>query len=214
MAKRRYKVFQSFGSAISITDEVTPLLQLMYLTSPNIFLRAARHAGFETQKKLKKEIRAGFVAGTKTKDQSFITKPKRDAMIKRYRKYSSNLSDLEQHFRRKRRFTGRLKSSEGLAKAIGYEKTQDGVEIGWLSRSAAVWGSVVQDGSTTLVTPKMKKYLAAIGLATQKRVFTMPRQRIIAPFFMANRRWMLKLVEDRFNKKFFEEFSRTGRLAS
>lgn len=209
-AKRKYKVYKSFGKFVSIEDGVTPLLQLMYLDAPNTFLRAARHVGYRTQKRLKEEIRSGTVAGRSIKEQSFLPKSKRDAIQKRFEGDSDQLS---QHYRRKKRFTGRIKSHQNLVRAIGYEKRNDRIEIGWLSRSAAKWAEMVQEGKTTVVTPKMKRYLSSIGLATNKRTIRMPRQNIIEPFFLLNKRWMLRILGERFNKKFLEEFS-IGRLAS
>lgn len=183
--------FRTHGNAITFDDNAVRFLNTLASESPKDFARAARYGAFMAQKRLKKEIRRGIVGGTKIPAQSFLTKSKRTRISGRFDGDPSRL------FRKRRRFTGKMGERQSLVNSIGYQKFKTGARVGWLSGSASKWAQLAIDGWTRPVTPKMRRFLAAIGMPTKKSSISAPKVPVMRLFFNRRSKWIFLLIRKR-----------------
>jgi len=115
---------------------------------------------------MKAGIRAGAPGGRKYTELSDVKKVKDSGRPVLKRRKSGN-------------FLGRM------AQAIGYEyrESNGSLHVGWLSRSAAKYGTILQGGERQEVTPKVRAFYAASGIILKKnsKTITLPPRPTIEP---------------------------------
>lgn len=217
---RKYTVTSSGSFAgIEIKDGITPHLKLMAAKYPNEARRALGFVGSQTQRDMKANLRQGRAGNTRIPLQSRLSAGSRRAITSKkivsktskgktkVRYHSDSGRDVSQHIRRKFRYTGRVGSrNRALVRSIGYELNDHEVKIGWLSKSGAKWGEIVQEGRTIPVTQRMRRYYAAIGLPLKRstRTITMPAAPFVEPYFRSNRSAMI----DGFRARFYHNIKK------
>lgn len=196
---RAYKVYGGLGSGVQIKDEISPLLRGMAATAPLAFATAAHRVGYRVQKEIKAGISAGVIGGWRIPPRKTLNRKGRGYLKEAWPKFKNkHRLRPNYHLRNKKRFTGggwkgietsnRSESRQSLQNAIGFEPLVNGAMVGWLSRTAPMWGRAVQEarrggrprttgGSlpmtfsfrrTQEVKPRQRRYFAALGLYVKK----------------------------------------------
>ena len=136
---------------IEYDDSCAPWLEAALKNFPQYDRRAMKSVGWMLSKKMKEGIRSGAPGGHAYAALSGLRKVKsyEDRVLRR---------------RKSGAFLGKM------ARAIGYEwREEDGsLHVGWLSRSAARFGTILQGGQKQTVTPKMRAFYAASGFVLKK----------------------------------------------
>ncbi|MFZ5586141.1 MAG: hypothetical protein ACOZHQ_09450 [Thermodesulfobacteriota bacterium] len=174
------------GSMLTVNDTAAPYLAHLAKTFPGEFSRALRHVGWWLRQELKDAAYKGGVAGVNWPPLTTLHKLR---VLDR-----AKAEDMGGRMRR-----GLTPWHFGhIAKAIGY-KYEPGVprvRIGWLSRSSARLGAMVQAGFSTPVTPKMRRFFWAVGARPPAgNVIASPARPLVFPMFLATRGEVLHRIE-------------------
>lgn len=107
----------------------------------------------------------------------------------------------------KKTITYKKLRKDGMAYAYGFTGR---TKSGGTSKTAIQYGKALTEGTyfnskertfSNRITPKMKRYLAFIGLATKKDTLDFPKRPVIDPFFRRNRNNMIKYIARRYNQE-------------
>lgn len=154
--KRQFRIFGSGRETEGavVIDEVTPTLALLQTNFPKATDRAVRHVAFETHKAVKNYMRGD-------RHSIPLREVTRTRAIDRMKR-----SNIGRRLRAKQ-FAGDVsEGGRGLEKAVNFEhkKGQAIALTGWGSNDASrVSGPRFQQGSTTIVTKKMKQMFAIMA---------------------------------------------------
>jgi hypothetical protein len=154
--KRQFRVFGSGRETDGavVIDEVTPTLALLQTNFPKATDRAVRHVAFETHKAVKNYMR-GDRHSIPLRE---VTKTRAVDRLKR--------SNIGRRLRQKKYAGDVSEAGRGLEKAVNFEhKKGKAIALtGWGSNdSSRVSGPRFQQGSTTIVTQKMKNMFFAMA---------------------------------------------------
>lgn len=152
---------------IVVIDNVSGWLRSTIDNAPNWKRKALKSTGWFMQKQIKAGIRSGAPGG----QQYAKTMPNN---VRR---------DIERAFGHETK--SRYPVLGKQAQAVGYQyNTNDSVETGWLSASAAMIGSVAESGGTRTVTEKMKTVFATAGHPIGKKsVIVIPERPTFGPMY-------------------------------
>ena len=194
-----YFVFGDGDGLIEVDDGTARFFSRIIRQQPDTFRRAAGRTAFALQRDLKQGINRGNVEGVPIPRQKQLRGGAKRAI-------SEQSDDVRRrHLRRRRRFTGSQGTTAGqrrLSRAIGFQRTRGGAVVGFLSRSAAEYAEIVQEGysaerargggitrivrrRTTTVTPAVRRYFASVGLPLRSSTKKIVRKRfdLIGTFF-------------------------------
>lgn len=208
---RYYKVYGSSAGSVTVEDSAGPYFENLQRTFPDIVSGAVRHAAFEMQKLLKKELRRGAPGGKALKPLSKVTNRKSLKGLRRRVDGRLNTTTLG---------TGSAgrKPYQRMVNAIGYEHNRrlNIARVGWLSRSASLYGQILQAGTQTRVTPTMRRYFAAnrVILGRGTSVIDTPARPVFGPFYRAHKDEIPKLMIRRIRLKLDQAASKSASLAA
>ena len=137
--------------SVEYDDSAAPWLEGALRNWPQYDKRALKSVGWMLSKEMKAGIKSGAPGGKAYQALSGLRK------VKSY----------EEHVLKRRKpgtFLGKM------ARAIGYEyrETDGSLYVGWLSKSAARFGTMLQGGQKETVSPKMRAFFAASGVFLKK----------------------------------------------
>lgn len=144
----RFAVITMFMNPIitvDVTDEIQPLLERMALNSQRTLGAAAKSLGWFLQKEIKKGIKSGSPGGDTFQERRPYEV--RKALGKGVAA---------------RQWYGRM------ARAIGYQYSDNVLRIGWTSRTASVYGRKQEFGNVTKVTEEIRRRFARAGYPLRK----------------------------------------------
>lgn len=187
---RRYKFYDSAtGTSLEISDEAGPFLAWAAKNVPTALNSALGSAGYFLRKDLVDAIYRGQ-AGSVTW--------KRLSDVHRYGK----ITDLKD-----RTPTPRTWAYGRLVRAVAYhrDKARMRVRVGWLSRSAARLGVILQSGRRdgAALSGRQRRLFWAAGshLSRGKSRLNIPGRPLMEPVWQAKRPAILRFIEQRTWKK-------------
>ena len=123
--------------SVSVTDEVNPFLKELLRTNKTFYRRTSKSLGFWFTNQTKEEIAAGRPGGVAFKRRSMWSKV-RNPLAQVHNKKAPT------------KWYGKMR------RAFGYEYHDGVVDIGWLSRTAAMYGNWHEEGYRRQVTDKLR----------------------------------------------------------
>ena len=161
-------------------------------TWPKEFARALKSAGFQLRKSLQDDIYAG---GPKEQRWSPLSGMQALGVV----------DDAKGRHR-----VPRTHPMGRLVRAVGYRYNQNtqSVRVGWLSHQAAKMGGILQPGFDTQVTPRMRRFLWAIGVPVAKAALRTPPRDLFDTVIRHREREIHNYVERRVH----EFVRRSGRF--
>ena len=209
--KRSGKAGQMGGVFVE-KDEITPYITIMGKATKNDIDGALRNVAWKLQGEVKKSIEKGHadsinIPKRKKLDRRGVTRLNKNFDVSKYKGSGMRSGKKVMNYmkRKTRRFEGDRKNSvKSLKRGIGYAKIMGGggYVIGFLSRNAATWGSLVQGGrrgsgpgnmpfhQIQRVTKKQRAFFAALGLNPKKRTLRQKKANFFGPMMHGRSRWI------------------------
>lgn len=143
---------------INVMDEVSPFIRELLRNNKTFFRRATKSLGWWITDETKKEIAKGAPGGVAFKTRTPWKRVRSSIANARNRKAST-------------RWYGQIR------RAFGYEYHDGVVDIGWYSRTAAMYGNMQEAGFRTHITNKMRILYqkADVPLSGKKEIETPAR---------------------------------------
>lgn len=152
---------------VEITDSASPWLEWAAKEFPKFAASALKSTGWMMQKEIKKGITSRAPGGRPY--PASIPAGKRKLFDKAFGKEPK----------------ARYNPMGRLRQAIGYQfdKRRQEVTVGWLSISAVRLGKRLEEGFSIPVSERMRTALAAVGIATSSKHFTVLPRPTIGPMY-------------------------------
>ena len=170
---------------VKLVDLATPHFKHLSNEFPNYFQRALKSTGWWIQQDIKKGIRVGAPGGRSYARFSGVTKS-RVLDANRGRGYTTRGK-----WRAPKRYLADHKPMGKLYQATEYDYHPDSnrVVIGWISPNAERLGTAQEEGKSTPITPKMRRFFWASGvpLSKRKRYLYIPKRLTIDPVYRVNK---------------------------
>lgn len=143
-----------------INDELSPTIQQLLNNNKTTLRRATKSVGWWLQDTAKEETKKGAPGGISFKER---------APYKRVRRpLGKNGSAPTSWYGKMRR-------------AMGYEYNNGILNVGWTSRSSAIYANIQEYGAMRMVTDKVRKKYFAAGVPIKKNKIEIPERPIFEP---------------------------------